>query len=311
MDRWQEGFHLCHTSPPQGYRVSILATDSITLLADVHSSILLGVDLGEANVSPQDDINVLNFRKSAYKARLQWEAYVQGYASDDDDDETVLDHSVSHDTVNSLESFSSMASLNCSNKESDEDYNKTWETDRLQEQTVAQILTHPGASGDSEATSQEQPKWPVDLELLKSRTKLGERVKPYTGPYEGRPAAPLLYGDDCRRLILASSDGRLDDVKTFVESGIKADAQHGAALIAASANNHLDVVKYLVGQGVDVNVQNGNALIKASLYGHVEVVRFLVEQGADTFSQDRSAFLLASKPEIEKILRTATQNKAS
>lgn len=154
---------------------------------------------------------------------------------------------------------SSMASLKSSNKEKDEDLPITWEADRLEDQVVAQTSTDPKISGKSDF---------LNLELFKSRIKLGETVKRYTGPYEGRPAAPLLYSDDCKRLIRAASDGRLDDVKTLVESGIKANAEDGAALIAASANNHLEVVKYLVAQGADVNVQQGDALISAAGKGY-------------------------------------------
>ena len=86
----------------------------------------------------------------------------------------------------------------------------------------------------------------------------------------------------------AARNGRLAQVKLFVQAGMSVDATDSsgiAALLWAASGGHLEVVKYLVGQGASLTATyslNGyTALHYAAYGGDLEMVKYLVGAGAD------------------------------
>lgn len=90
------------------------------------------------------------------------------------------------------------------------------------------------------------------------------------------------------KLVIATLDGDLKQVKTLIKQGVDINAKSimgGTALMAASFDGHLEVVKYLISNGADVNAGRTNsgvtALMDASANGHLEIVKYLISKGAD------------------------------
>ena len=88
--------------------------------------------------------------------------------------------------------------------------------------------------------------------------------------------------------VEAARDGRLAQVKLFVQAGMGVDTRgpHGkTALLYAADMGRLEVVKYLVGQGASLTATMNRGVGKTALhwaarYGRLEVVKYLVGQGA-------------------------------
>ena len=81
-------------------------------------------------------------------------------------------------------------------------------------------------------------------------------------------------------LILASREGRLDEVKVLLEAGanVNAKEKYGiTALILASHIGYLEIVKeLLIVDGINVNEKTNygsTALINASCNGHLKIVQ--------------------------------------
>lgn len=103
---------------------------------------------------------------------------------------------------------------------------------------------------------------------------------------------------DARLLHSAARAGRLDLVKSLLESGVEPDSRGGNAwtpLMAAAGWGHTAVVRELLRVGADVNwsIPNGyTALIFAVRSGHVEVADLLLEAGADITARTESESVL-------------------
>ena len=98
-------------------------------------------------------------------------------------------------------------------------------------------------------------------------------------------------------MMRAARDGRLDDVKDFVEEqGADVDARDKydeTAMMLAARAGQLEVVRYLVEQGADVNAKSKHgftAMMYAARHGQLEVVKYLTEQGADVNAKSIHGF---------------------
>ncbi|CAE7325157.1 unnamed protein product [Symbiodinium necroappetens] len=121
-------------------------------------------------------------------------------------------------------------------------------------------------------------------------------------------------------MMRAAEDGRLDDVKDFVERGEDVNAKSKAgytAMMWAASNGHLEVVKYLAEQGADVDAKDDDgwtAMMWAAGNGHLEVVKYLAEQGADVDAKDDDGWtammLAASRGQLEVVKYLAEERGA-
>lgn len=93
-----------------------------------------------------------------------------------------------------------------------------------------------------------------------------------------------LWGETA--LILASKDGKTDEVDSLISRGADVNAKTWGgytSLIEASYNGHTEIVKKLIAAGANLNAKSilgESALYLASQYGHTEIVRLLKEAGA-------------------------------
>ena len=92
-------------------------------------------------------------------------------------------------------------------------------------------------------------------------------------------------------LLSAVSNGKLDQVKTYIESGKDVDTPRDlfnhTALMIAAAEGHLNVVKLLLKAKANVNLEGGKeyhprtALMAAVSVGHIKVTKHLINAKAD------------------------------
>ncbi len=105
------------------------------------------------------------------------------------------------------------------------------------------------------------------------------------------------------RLIDASKNGKMEDVKYLIRQGANVRFAGDKALLSAIDNNHLDVVKYLVDHGADKNM----ALVWASEEGNLDFVKYLLKIGANINTGEDLPFRMAAKNghlEVVKYLLT-------
>lgn len=92
---------------------------------------------------------------------------------------------------------------------------------------------------------------------------------------------------DIQRMLTAASEGAVDAVRYFLESGLAVDAQdrHGnRAINNAAKAGHVNVVMLLLHHGADVNEPDGNGrtpLIACAEGDHPQLVEILLNAGAD------------------------------
>jgi ankyrin repeat protein len=114
-------------------------------------------------------------------------------------------------------------------------------------------------------------------------------------------------------LIIASSNGHVDVVRTLLNKGAGIDlgTDKGAtALMVAAEQGNLEVVRALLDKGAAVNVQDkdgATALMTASSRGRIQVVQALLDKGAEVnlkTHQGATALIWASAAGDLEVVRT-------
>jgi hypothetical protein len=96
-----------------------------------------------------------------------------------------------------------------------------------------------------------------------------------------------LFAQSVRTIIEEARDGKTDQVRALLDSGIEietTDNRGTTPLIAAATHGMLDTVKLLVERGANVNAYAdyyGTAVFSAYGHVHMETVAYLIEKGAD------------------------------
>lgn len=98
------------------------------------------------------------------------------------------------------------------------------------------------------------------------------------------------------QLILASSSGKLDEVKELVSSGLNPSSRNvdnRTPLHFAASEGHLDIVKYLIEEkNVEVNVgdRHGNTPLFEAINGeHNEIVEYIKSKGGDLIPRSNAS----------------------
>ena len=90
-----------------------------------------------------------------------------------------------------------------------------------------------------------------------------------------------------KSLFEAAAKGLLEEVRTFVESGVDIDArdrEQRTALMTASVGRHTDVMAFLLDSGADIHAADRygmTALAWASMDTRADAVEMLISRGAD------------------------------
>jgi len=126
-----------------------------------------------------------------------------------------------------------------------------------------------------------------------------------------RDLSNLTQEEKDERLIDASRNGRLEEVKMLIEAGADINTKNeweDTSLMFASYHGYIDLVKLLIEAGADINAKNNygsTALIYASAHNHKEIVKLLLEAGADIDNKNKygnTSLILASKNDNKEIV---------
>jgi ankyrin repeat protein len=92
------------------------------------------------------------------------------------------------------------------------------------------------------------------------------------------------------RLVAASSEGLLDQVRSLLEGNKFDEDDLLSGLHEAILNGHADVVREYLKRGASTNAvfKGRSLLVHACVYGQPEVVQLLLESGADVSTDDQS-----------------------
>lgn len=133
---------------------------------------------------------------------------------------------------------------------------------------------------------------------IEAKTNWGDTPLKWAATLGSANVAELLLGRGASgfTLIVAAALGKLNDVKTMIDSppdiALVSNAMYGAA-----RNGHTEVVKYLLDHGAAIDTRGffgGTGLHWAAINGHRETVELLIERGADLEIRDEQ---FASTPE--------------
>ncbi len=99
-----------------------------------------------------------------------------------------------------------------------------------------------------------------------------------------------------KRLIDASAEGRLEEIRRLIGTGVPKnarDAEGETALMAAAREGQADAVTELLGRGVEIDASSASgdtALILAAYGGKSRIVRLLLEGGAALDPRDDDGY---------------------
>jgi ankyrin repeat protein len=100
---------------------------------------------------------------------------------------------------------------------------------------------------------------------------------------------PRKHGARARRLVEAAGEGRLDEVRQLLATGVdvNAPAGGGTALSDAAATDRVEVVRELLAAGADPMIPTNEGLMPLSCARLPEVARLLIEAGAPVDCRNR------------------------
>ncbi len=109
-----------------------------------------------------------------------------------------------------------------------------------------------------------------------------------------RSGQPREVRKKVREFVTAARNGKMEEVKRHLETGMDPNARNYAcrtALMGAAGNGHAELLAFLLNAGADVNARDDNcrtALMKASArYDSTPLVQILISHGADPNARDK------------------------
>ena len=125
---------------------------------------------------------------------------------------------------------------------------------------------------------------------IEAKTNWGDTPLRWAATLGSANVAELLLARGARGFTLnvAAALGKLDDVKTMIDSGPD-PAAVSQAMYSAARNGHTEVVKYLLDHGAAIDTRGffgGTGLHWAAINGHRETVELLIARGASRELRD-------------------------
>ncbi len=121
-------------------------------------------------------------------------------------------------------------------------------------------------------------------------------------------------------MLRAAEDGNLEEIKRFIDGGVKVNAatkKGTTALKIAAHRGYTEIVEYLLKKGAEVNVEDHTGfspLMAASYSGDLKSVDLIIEKGAklDTINLDGlSALMFATLQNHSKVVKHLVEKGAS